>query len=108
VTGVVHLGEGRRHKLYEVIVDLDVVADEREEKSSESRLAEVMANMKAHFLTSWARLPGRHILTDVLSPRLELVNVLLGSAMQGRERSLACGIDLVSEGVGGFRASRGG
>jgi hypothetical protein len=30
VTGVVHLGEGRRHKLYEVIVDLDVVADELE------------------------------------------------------------------------------
>jgi hypothetical protein len=29
------------------------------EKSSESRLAEVMAKMKAHFLMSWAMLRGR-------------------------------------------------
>jgi hypothetical protein len=29
------------------------------EKSSESRLAEVMAKMKVHFLTSWAWLRGR-------------------------------------------------
>jgi hypothetical protein len=53
-------------------------------------------------------LPGCHILADILSPRLELFNVLLGSAVQGRERSLAGGIDLVSEGTGGFRASQGG
>jgi ABC-type sulfate transport system substrate-binding protein len=29
------------------------------EKSSESHLAEVMAKMKAQFLTSWARLRGK-------------------------------------------------
>jgi hypothetical protein len=52
-------------------------------------------------------LPGCHILADILSPPLELVDVLLGSAVQRRERSLAGGIDLVSEGAGGFRACQG-
>jgi hypothetical protein len=51
--------------------------------------------------------PGRHILADVLSLQLELVDILLGT-VQGRERSLASGIDLVSEGAGGFRARQGG
>jgi hypothetical protein len=47
-------------------------------------------------------------LADVLSPPLELVDVLLGSAVQRRERSLAGGVDLVSEGAGEFRACQGG
>jgi hypothetical protein len=36
--------------------------------------------------------PGRHILADVISPCLQLVQLLLGNAEQGRKRSLACGI----------------
>jgi hypothetical protein len=44
--------------------------------------------------------PGRHILADVISPWLKLVQLLLGSAEQGQERSFACGLDLVSKGAG--------
>jgi hypothetical protein len=42
-------------------------------------------------------LPGRHILADVRKGPLDLVDVLLGSSVQRQERSLAGGVDLVSE-----------
>jgi hypothetical protein len=46
--------------LNKVIVDLDVFADALEgEELGESSSEKVMAKMKAHFLTSWARLRGR-------------------------------------------------
>jgi hypothetical protein len=50
--------------------------------------------------------PGRHILANVISPSLELVQLLLGSVEQGRKKGLARGIDLVSKGTERFRVSQ--
>jgi hypothetical protein len=59
VAGMVSLGEGRRHKLDQVILDLDVVANALEEEELGKSSGGSNSYDETTFLTCWARLRGR-------------------------------------------------